>query len=118
MDEQERALRAYINTLVLAALEGGPVHLAGILSALHRRSGDRFKFTDATVYPALHRLEHFGFVTTGWVLVDGKARRGYELTDAGRDKLAADREKWRDFGALIVGMLGLHPREPGTRQVL
>jgi PadR family transcriptional regulator len=107
MDEQERALRAYVNTLVLAALENGALHMAGILSALRRRSGDRFRFADTTVYPALHRMEHFGLITEGWVMVDSRARRGYELTAAGRERLAGDRYKWREFGTLIAAMLDL-----------
>ena len=107
MDEQDRALRAYLNTLVLAALEDGALHLAGIRSDLGRRSGGRFKFTDATVYPALHRMEHFGLIKEGWLLVEGHARHGYELTAAGRDRLASDRDKWREFGSLIAGMLDL-----------
>ena len=107
MDDQERALRGYINTLVLAALEDGALHLAGILEALRRRSEDQYKPTDDTVYPALHRLEHFGLISQGWLLVDRRARRGYELTAAGREKLAADREKWREFATVIAVMLGL-----------
>ena len=107
MDEQKRALRAYVNTLVLAELESGALHLAGILSALRRRSGDRFNLSDATVYSALHRLEHLGLITSGWALVDGKARRSFGLTEAGRERLAADRDKWRDFGVLITVMLDL-----------
>lgn len=100
-------MRAYLNTLVLAALENGALHLAGILAALRTRSGDRYKFTDATVYPALHRMEHFGLIKEGWLLVDGRARRGYELTAAGRERLAADRDEWREFGIIIAAMLDL-----------
>lgn len=103
----ERAYRAYLNTLVLAMLESGALHGQGLLDALHQRSDGRININEANAYPALHRLEHFGLVTSAWTLVGGRSKRKYELTPEGHRKLADDRDAWRDFAGAIATILRL-----------
>ena len=62
-----------------------------------------------TLYPALMRLEKRGLVAVSWrPSVSGPARKYYELTDAGRAELTAQRAQWRAFssavGTLINGL--------------
>jgi Transcriptional regulator PadR-like family len=51
--------------------------------------------------PALHRLEHFGFVSSSWSIVDGHHRRTYQLTPEGTEKLRDDRAAWEKFMAAV-----------------
>jgi len=57
------------------------------------------------VYPALHRLETAGLIAGLWSTVDGRRRRTYRLTPAGRRKLHTDRRDWREFAATVTALL-------------
>ena len=105
MGAQAQAVRAHLNMLLLAVLERDPLHAYAVREALREGSGGRFDLSDGTVYPALRRLEHLGLVTSSWSVVDGRHLRIYRLTPAGRDKLSADRNAWREFVAAITGLL-------------
>jgi len=57
-------------------------------------------------YPALHRLERHKFLKSLWREADGRRRRYYKLTDAGRAELASRKQSWYRFAAGIDGVLG------------
>lgn len=94
--------------LLLATLSDGPRHGYAIKDALRTASGGSFDLPTGTVYPALHRLEADRLIAGSWSIVDGRRRRTYQLTAAGRRRLAGDRIAWRDFAASIAAVL-----EPG-----
>jgi DNA-binding PadR family transcriptional regulator len=100
-----QALKGHLDVLLLAALEDGPRHGYVITEALREGSAGRFDLPTGTVYPALHRLEAAGLITGTWSEVDGRRRRTYRLTAAGRRKLHTDRTTWREFSAAITSML-------------
>jgi PadR family transcriptional regulator len=56
------------------------------------------------VYPALHRLERAGTAAATW-WQDGRRRRIYRLTPAGRNALDTERSTWRDFSAAVSALL-------------
>ena len=91
--------------ILLAVLAGRALHGYAVIAALRDGSGGRFELSEGAVYPALHRLEHLGLITSSWSVVDGRHRRVYRLTPAGRDKLSADRRAWLDFVAAVNGLL-------------
>src|SRR5262245_56047438 len=95
--------------LLLAALEIGPRHGYAVKEALRDGSGGRFDLPTGTVYPALHRLETAGLITGAWSVVDGRRRRSYRLTAAGRRRLNAERSNWREFVAAITNILEPEP---------
>ncbi|RKT52632.1 helix-turn-helix transcriptional regulator [Saccharothrix australiensis] len=103
------ALRGHLDALLLATLDGGPLHGYAIIEALQLRSGGALDLPTGTVYPALRRLETAGLVTSEWSTVGGRQRRTYRLTKAGRRALAAERTAWREFTAAIEGVLGGGP---------
>jgi DNA-binding PadR family transcriptional regulator len=100
--------------ILLAVLAGGNLHAYAVIAALRQRSGGRFEFSEGTAYPALHRLEHLGLITSSWSAAEGKQRRVYGLTPAGQDKLAADRGAWLDYVTAVNGLLdtGSLPSRP------
>ena len=109
MKPQAQALKGHLDVLLLAALEGSPRHGYAVKEALRDGSGGRFDLPTGTVYPALHRLEAAGLIAGAWSVVDGRRRRTYELTAAGRRRLRADRSDWREFAAAITAMLETGP---------
>lgn len=77
----------------MALLDEQPMHGYEVIAALEEKSGGRWKPSPGSIYPALHRLEHRGFIsaTEG---DDGKRR--FELTEAGRERVAEHRRAGND----------------------
>jgi DNA-binding PadR family transcriptional regulator len=109
MKEEAQALKGHLDVLLLATLESGPRHGYAVKEELRERSHGRFDLPTGTVYPALHRLQHAGLITGSWSVVDGRRRRTYQLTAAGRRRLHADRSTWRDFAATVTDLLEPRP---------
>src|SRR5215471_3755557 len=101
MKADAQALKGHLDVLLLAALEDGPRHGYAVKEALREGSGGRFDLPTGTVYPALHRLEDAGLIAGTWSVIDGRRRRNYRLTAAGRRRLADDRANWRDFAGAV-----------------
>ena len=92
--------------LLLEVLAGGPLHGYAAIAAIRDRSGGALDFPEGTVYPVLHRLERDGQVLSTTQFIQGRARRVYELTEAGRAARAAHRRSWRAYAAAVDGLLG------------
>ena len=103
------ALKGHLDGLLLAALEQGPRHGYALIDALREGSSGRFDLPTGTVYPALHRLEAAGLVTSGWSLVEGRRRRSYQLTAAGQRALRDQRSMWEEFAQAVSSILGTEP---------
>lgn len=111
MAAEAQALKGHLDVLLLAALEDGARHGYAVKEALRTGSGGRFDLPTGTIYPALHRLERAGLITGSWSVVEGRRRRSYQLTDAGRGRLAGERTNWREFAATITALLERAPLE-------
>ena len=105
MKADAQVLKGHLDTLLLASLEDGPQHGYAVKEALRTGSGAQFDLPTGTVYPALRRLEAAGLVKGTWSEAGGRRRRTYELTQAGRERLAGDRVAWRDFAAAVSAIL-------------
>lgn len=99
-------LKGHLDALLLAIISEGPAHGYAIIDELRRRSQEAFALPEGTVYPALHRLEEAGFVSSATSRVDGRSRRTYSLTGAGRQALAERRREWSTFKGAINAVLG------------
>jgi transcriptional regulator len=98
------ALKGHLDALILAVLASGPLHGYAIIEQLRQRSGGELALPEGTVYPALHRLESAGFLSSSWT-GEGRKRRVYALTRRGRRELAARRQEWRRFATTIEAVL-------------
>jgi PadR family transcriptional regulator, regulatory protein PadR len=105
MKADAQVLKGHLDTLLLASLENGPRHGYAVKDALRTGSGARFDLPTGTIYPALRRLEAAGLVKGTWAETGGRRRRTYELTPAGRRRLAGDRVAWRDFASAVSAIL-------------
>src|SRR5204862_7451537 len=81
----------------------------GILFCLHavgvHLSGGAFDLPEGTVYPALHRLEESGLLSSSWASGSGRRRRVYELTARGRRALVGARRDWRGFAKAVEAVV-------------
>jgi PadR family transcriptional regulator PadR len=99
------ALKGHLDALVLATVAAGPLHGYALVEELKRRSGGTFDLPEGTVYPALHRLEGAGFLSSAWTQAPGRRRRVYRLTNKGQRELAARKRDWRGFAKAVDGVL-------------
>jgi PadR family transcriptional regulator PadR len=99
------ALKGHLDLLILAALSGEPAHGYLIVERLKERSSGVFGLAEGTVYPALHRLERGGLLTSAWATADGRRRRVYRLTARGRSELATRRREWDVFAGAVQAVV-------------
>src|SRR5262245_33075854 len=93
--EKAELLQGTLDMLIMQTLQRGPEHGHGIGQAIRIGSGDLLNIEAGSLYPALHRLERQGVVTSEWKLSENKQRaKYYRLTAAGRKQLAAEESKW------------------------
>jgi len=98
-------LSGHLDGLILATLQAGSAHGYAIAQDLRTRSGGAFELPEGTLYPALHRLERGGLVTSEWTIVAGRRRRTYRLTRSGQRALADRRSEWRVLASAIEAVL-------------
>ncbi len=101
------ALKGHLDLLLLAVLEKGPAHGYVIIDMLRERSAGTFDLPEGTVYPALHRLEEDGLLSSQWSETGGRRRRVYQLTFQGSQALAARQEEWKRFAKAVFSTVGI-----------
>jgi PadR family transcriptional regulator len=99
-------LRGHLDGLLLAVLADAPGHGYELGQRLTQRSGGALGVPEGSLYPALHRLERGGLVTSSWSAGDGRRRRVYRLTRAGRRAVTRSRAEWRAFSVAVERVLG------------
>ena len=98
-------LQGTLDMLVLKAVSLGPLHGYGVLLRIQQISQDRLEVQQGSLYPALYRLEHEGWIAGEWGQSENKRRaRYYRLTAAGRRRLEAETRKWHEF-AEVIGVI-------------
>ena len=103
-------LKGHLDMIVLAALAPGPAHGYAVIEEIRRRSGQAFDLPEGTVYPALHRLEQAGLLSSRWVIAEsGRQRRVYKLTRRGERALTDHRAVWQRFMDAVAGLLAATP---------
>ena len=93
--------------LILKALSLEPMHGWGISNRIRRMSGDVFRIGQGSVYPAIHRFENRGWVTSHWKTTENnRIARYYDLTAAGRHALAEKLARWRRYTSAVDLVIG------------
>lgn len=81
--------------LLLSALRRAPMHGYQVAQEIEEGSGGYFRFNHGTLYPILHRLENDGLIAGDWSAPEeGRARKQYALTEAGRTYLDEASRQW------------------------
>lgn len=99
-------LKGHLDLVLLACLREGPAHGYLIGQRIRERSEGEFDLLEGTLYPALHRLEAAGAVSSTWFSVSGRRRRVYQLTRNGEAALASGANEWRRFAGIVDLVLG------------
>ena len=112
MDHQLELLQGTLDLLILKAVSLGPLHGYGVLLRIQQISKDRLEIQQGSLYPALYRLEHRGWIASEWGELDNKRKaKYYRLTAAGRRKLQTETEKWNRMANVIAVILQTRPEE-------
>src|SRR5262245_15567663 len=99
-------LKGHLDMIVLAALAAGPAHGYAVIEKIKRSSNQAFDLPEGTIYPALHRLEQAGLLSSRWVTAEsGRRRRVYALTRRGEQAFVGHRAVWQQFSDAIGGLL-------------
>jgi PadR family transcriptional regulator PadR len=101
-------LQGTMELLVLKTLQvGEPMHGWGVAVRIQHLSDDILQVNQGSLYPALHRLQHKGWIRSEWGTSENNRRaKFYRLTSLGRSQLAEEREQWDLFmGAVQQIML-------------
>jgi transcriptional regulator len=99
-------LQGTLDLLVLRTLHWGPQHGHGIKVAISSSSNDVLQIDHGSLYPALHRLEKQGWLSSEWKLTENKQRaKYYRLTAAGRRQLQSERSRWQALSEAIRRVL-------------
>lgn len=106
-EKPQELLLGTLDMLVLRTLVMGPAHGHTIAHAIERTSDEVLQVEQGSLYPALHRLEDRGWVSSYWGPSENNRKaRFYRLTPAGRRQLVAETRRWRTLVEAIGRILG------------
>jgi transcriptional regulator len=92
--------------LILKTLQWGPQHGYGIIQAIRVTSSDVLQVETGSLYPALHRLERQGWLSSEWKQSDSNQRaKYYRLTSAGKKQLASEQARWTQLSSAIASIM-------------
>jgi PadR family transcriptional regulator, regulatory protein PadR len=99
-------LQGTLDLLILRALRTEAMHGWAISERIQVLSQDVLKVNQGSLYPALHRLEHPGWIKAEWGVSElGRRARFYSLTAGGRKQLEVETENWGRLSAAIARVL-------------
>jgi len=99
-------LQGTLDLLILKILALEPRHGWGISQRIQQISRDVLQVQQGSLYPALHRLEHQGWISSQWGASENNRRaKFYSLTRAGRRHLEAETASWERLSAAVRQIL-------------
>jgi transcriptional regulator len=105
-DSRIELLQGTLDLLILRTLLFGASHGHAIARQIRAVSEDVFHVETGSLYPALHRLEGQGWISSQWELSDkGKRAKYYRLTRSGRRQLVVERSKWEQLSRAMTRVL-------------
>ena len=99
-------LQGTLDLLILKALSLGEMHGLAIARRIEQVTRGAFAVKPGSLFPALHRMEEAGWLTSSWGESDTNRRaRYYQLTGAGRRQLKAEAQEWGRISVAIAAAL-------------
>src|SRR5260370_41337169 len=99
-------LQGILELLILRTLQVQPMHGWAVSERIQQISQDVLQVNQGSLYPALHRLEHQGWIKAEWGVSElGRRARFYQLTPAGRRQLELESQDWERLTAAIGRVL-------------
>ena len=104
--------RGTLDMLILKAVSLGPQHGYGVLLRIQQLARGNLQIEQGSLYPALYRLEHKGFIESEWGESENNRKaKFYRLTSAGKRQLRLETESWKRLGETIATVLNAVPEE-------
>src|SRR5215469_2092090 len=100
-------LQGTLDMLILRTLIYGPAHGHQIGKHIQRSTNDFLQMQHGSLYPALHRLEQRGWVTSKWEMAPDRNRefKYYRLTDKGRKQLVVEESQWKQMAEAVARVM-------------
>lgn len=105
-DRRTALLQGTLDLLILKALSAGELHGLGVSRRVEQITGGTFAVQPGSLFPALHRLEEAGWLTSAWQPSENNRRaKYYQLTKAGRRQLGEEAANWNRIALAIARAL-------------
>jgi PadR family transcriptional regulator PadR len=103
---KSEVLQGTLDLMVLKTLDAlGPLHGFGVARRIEQLSEQVLQLNEGTVYTALLRLQHRGWISPEWGTSDNNRRaKFYSITKSGRKQLAAEAKSW-ELTATVIGRI-------------
>lgn len=106
MSKPQALVQGTLSLLILKILDLEPQTGWAVSQRLRQMSNETLQASHGSLYPALHRLEHEGWIRGRWQeLESGRPTKVYSLTRAGQRQLELERAQWKKLSAAIDGIL-------------
>jgi PadR family transcriptional regulator PadR len=100
------ALQGTLDLLVLTTLRRAPAHGYAIASHIQGVSDDLLRVEEGSLYPALHRMTHAGWITAAWTSTESNRRiRVYRITRSGVKRLEEEETRWEQLTKGVARVL-------------
>jgi PadR family transcriptional regulator, regulatory protein PadR len=108
MSKPPDMVQGALDLLILKILALEPLNGYAVSQRLKQVSRDVLQVSDGSLYPALHKLEHEGWIRAEWK-ASGNNRRArlYSLTRLGRERLAKEAAEWQRLSSAITHVIQL-----------
>jgi transcriptional regulator len=108
-------LKGTLDMMILRTLFTGDAHGHTIAKVIERTSEDVLEVEQGSLYPALHRLENRGWLSSYWGASENNRKaKYYRLTAAGRRRLTLEASRWRQMARAIALVMGEKVTEKGA----
>jgi len=105
-DKQTELLQGTLDMLILKTLGLGPLHGLGISRRIEQVTRGTFQVKPGSLFPALHRMEEEGWLSSHWGESENNRRaKYYQLTKTGRRQLESETERWSRISLAIARAL-------------
>jgi len=105
-DHQADLLQGTLDLLILKTLAQGPHHGWGVSQRIQQMSREVLQVNQGSLYPALHRLEHRGWIASEWGTSENNRKaKFYRLTKRGQAQLEMEEAQWRRFSEAVEWIL-------------
>jgi len=107
-EKRTELLQGTLDMLILRTLQLGRAHGHEIAKHIQRTSDEVLQVEHGSLYPALHRLERKGWLSSRWETAKDRNRefKYYHLTAAGKKQLLAEESKWKQLAEAITRVMG------------
>jgi PadR family transcriptional regulator, regulatory protein PadR len=106
MSPRDQMRKGSTEILILSLLKKRPMYGYEISQQLERQSDGYFEMKEGLLYPALHRMQQNGWLSSDWREVDGRRRKYYSLTPVGEKILDEQAAEWKIFLEKLHALLG------------